>query len=48
VQAAHAAGFNGPLGAAARDVFAQAAAAGLAGEDDAAVFKFLRDRQGDR
>ena len=48
VEAAQAAGFNGPLGTAARDVFAQAAAAGLAGEDDAAVFKLLRDRQGGR
>jgi 3-hydroxyisobutyrate dehydrogenase len=45
VEAAQAAGFSGPLGAAARDVFAQAAAAGLAGEDDAAVFKLLRDRR---
>jgi L-threonate 2-dehydrogenase len=42
MEAAQAAGFGGPLGAAARDVFAQAAAAGLSGEDDAAIFKLLR------
>jgi len=41
VEAAAAAGLRGPLGAAARDVFAQAAAAGLAQSDDAAVFKLL-------
>jgi putative dehydrogenase len=41
VEAAAAAGFHGPLGAAARDVFAQAAAAGFAHLDDAAVFKLL-------
>jgi L-threonate 2-dehydrogenase len=41
VDAAAGVGFNGPLGAAARDVFAQAAAAGFAQWDDAAVFKLL-------
>ncbi len=41
VQAAGDAGFSGPLGAAARDVFARAAAAGLAHLDDAALFKLL-------
>jgi putative dehydrogenase len=41
VEAARAAGFSGPLGAAARDVFARAAAAGLAHLDDAALFKLL-------
>jgi L-threonate 2-dehydrogenase len=41
IEAAIAAGFHGPLGAAARDAFAQAAAAGLAQWDDAAVFKLL-------
>jgi L-threonate 2-dehydrogenase len=41
IEAAAAAGFHGPLGAAARDVFAQAAAAGFAQWDDAAVFKLL-------
>ena len=41
VQAAAAVGFEGPLGAAARDVFAQAAEAGFAALDDAAIFKLL-------
>lgn len=41
MEAAAAAGFNGPLGAAARDAFAQAAAAGYAQWDDAALFKLL-------
>lgn len=41
VEAALAAGFQGPLGAAARDVFQQAADAGLAGLDDAAVLQLL-------
>ena len=41
VQAAATAGFAGPLGAAARDVFAQASANGLAGLDDAAVLQWL-------
>ncbi len=44
LQCAAAAGFDGPLGAAASSVFAQAHAAGLAGEDDAAVFKLLRGK----
>jgi putative dehydrogenase len=42
VEAAAAAGFAGPLGAHASRVFAQAHKAGLAGEDDAALFKLLR------
>ena len=42
VQAALAAGFQGPLGAPARDVFASASAAGLAELDDAALLKWLR------
>jgi L-threonate 2-dehydrogenase len=41
VEAARAAGFEGPLGAAASAVFAQASAGGLADEDDAALFKWL-------
>ena len=41
VQAAAAAGFEGPLGPAARDVFARAAENGLGGLDDAALFKLL-------
>jgi len=41
VEAARAAGFDGPLGAAARDTFARAQAAGMAGLDDAALFKLL-------
>ena len=41
VQAAQDAGFEGPLGAAARDAFAQASAAGLAGQDDGALLKWL-------
>ena len=45
VEAAGAAGFSGPLGAAARDVFARAAAAGLAHLDDAALFKLLSQQQ---
>ena len=36
------AGFAGPLGAVASTVFAQASAAGLAGEDDGALLKFLQ------
>ena len=43
VQAAAAAGFTGPLGPAASELFARAAAAGLAREDDAALFKLLND-----
>jgi 3-hydroxyisobutyrate dehydrogenase len=41
VDAARAAGFEGPLGAAARDVFLRAIGSGLAQEDDAALFKLL-------
>ncbi len=41
VEAAAAVGFIGPLGPAARDVFEQAARAGLAQLDDAALFKLL-------
>ena len=41
VEAAAVAGSSGPLGAAARDVFASAAQAGLAQLDDAALFKLL-------
>jgi 3-hydroxyisobutyrate dehydrogenase len=41
MEAAAAAGFEGPLGAAARDVFARAAAAGLGQLDDAALFQLL-------
>ena len=41
MQAAADAGFEGPLGAAARDTFARAAAAGLDGLDDAAIFRLL-------
>jgi L-threonate 2-dehydrogenase len=41
VEAALSAGFAGPLGARARDVFAQASAGGLAALDDAALFQWL-------
>jgi len=41
VQAGHDAGFDGPLGAAARDVFAAACAGGLADLDDAALLQWL-------
>jgi L-threonate 2-dehydrogenase len=41
VEAAFAAGFEGPLGPVVRDVFARAAEAGLAELDDAALFKLL-------
>jgi 3-hydroxyisobutyrate dehydrogenase len=41
VAAATAAGFEGPLGAAARDTFAAASQAGLADLDDAALLTFL-------
>ena len=44
VQAAQSAGFVGPLGAAARDVFAQASAGGLNELDDAALFTWLMSR----
>ena len=42
VAAAKAAGFVGPLGERAAQVFAQAHTAGLAAQDDAALFKLLR------
>ncbi len=41
VEAARAAGFDGPLGERASEVFAEAHRAGLAGLDDAAIFKYL-------
>ncbi len=41
VEAAQAAGFQGPLGAAARQVFAAASAGGLAGQDDGALLMWL-------
>ena len=44
VAAAQSTGFEGPLGAAARDVFAQASAGGLDGLDDAALFQWLGRR----
>ncbi|MES2386345.1 MAG: NAD(P)-dependent oxidoreductase [Pseudomonadota bacterium] len=44
VEAARAAGFEGPLGARASQVFADAHQAGLAALDDAAIFKYLADR----
>jgi putative dehydrogenase len=44
VAAARAAGFEGPLGERASQVFADAHRAGLAGEDDAALFKHLRGK----
>ena len=47
VQAALDAGFVGPLGAAARDVFAAASAGGMADLDDAALLKWM-DRERDR
>jgi 3-hydroxyisobutyrate dehydrogenase-like beta-hydroxyacid dehydrogenase len=42
---AAAAGFQGPLGAAASSVFAEAHAAGFAEQDDAALFKLLSHEQ---
>jgi 3-hydroxyisobutyrate dehydrogenase-like beta-hydroxyacid dehydrogenase len=41
LDAAQAIGFAGPLGAAARDVFAQASAGGMASLDDAALLEWL-------
>jgi L-threonate 2-dehydrogenase len=41
IEAAAAAGFEGPLGATARDVFERAVRAGMADLDDAALFKLL-------
>jgi L-threonate 2-dehydrogenase len=46
VEAALAAGFDGPLGARAAAVFAQAHAAGLADRDDAALLPLLRGQAG--
>jgi L-threonate 2-dehydrogenase len=43
VEAAAAAGFTGPLGPAARDVFARAAQAGLGELDDAALFRLFAE-----
>ncbi len=45
LQAAQAAGYCGPLGAAAAQVFAQASAAGLADLDDAALLRWLEDQR---
>lgn len=47
VEAARAAGFEGPLGARTAEVFAQAHAAGLAALDDGALLGLLRGRPGD-
>ena len=47
VEAARAAGFEGPLGARAAAVFAQAHAAGLAALDDGALLGLLRGQPGD-
>jgi 3-hydroxyisobutyrate dehydrogenase-like beta-hydroxyacid dehydrogenase len=44
IEAAQAAGFEGPLGPAARDVFARALSEGLGALDDAALFKLLARR----
>ena len=44
IDAARAVGFQGPLGASARDVFAQASAGGLENLDDAALFTWLTDK----
>ncbi len=44
VQAGMAVGFEGPLGATARDVFAAASAGGLSDMDDAALFTWLQSR----
>ncbi len=41
IQAAHAAGYRGPLGAHAADVFERASAAGLADLDDGALLRWL-------
>lgn len=46
VAAARAAGFDGPLGERASRVFAEAHQAGLAAEDDAALFKHLDSKGG--
>lgn len=44
LQAAQAAGYRGPLGAAAAQVFARASAAGLAEQDDAVLLRWLEDQ----
>lgn len=44
LQAAQVAGYSGPLGAAAAQVFARASAAGLADLDDAALLRWLEDQ----
>lgn len=44
LEAARAAGFDGPLGARASQVFVDAHQAGMAGLDDAAIFKYLAGR----
>lgn len=44
VQAADSVGFQGPLGPVVRDLYAQAAAAGLAGQDDAVLYDWLSRR----
>ena len=44
MEAASTVGFSGPLGAAAARTFAQASAAGLAGQDDAALLLWLRQQ----
>ncbi|MCU0943633.1 MAG: NAD(P)-dependent oxidoreductase [Hydrogenophaga sp.] len=44
IEAARAAGFEGPLGARAAEAFAQARATGLAGLDDGALLLWLRQR----
>ncbi len=44
LQAAQASGYQGPLGAAAAQVFARASAAGLADLDDAALLRWLEDQ----
>ena len=44
LQAAESAGFTGPLGTLAAQVFARASASGLAERDDAAVLSYLRGR----
>jgi 3-hydroxyisobutyrate dehydrogenase len=48
VQAGRAAGFEGPLGAAARDVFARALDAGLGSLDDAVLFRLLSEGPGSK
>lgn len=44
IEAARAVGFEGPLGAAASATFARGVEAGMAGLDDGALLKLLRDR----